>query len=180
VNPGPGLFVLITASRTWEGEQKRGRWYPNPGNRDRMFAALQTCLDRVHTTGGRLTLMHGGARGGDTLAGEWTREQHRAGHPVDLPLIRNAYWKAPCRDTCTPGHRVTWEDSGATTCPRAGYYRNEDMVNEVIQVTTQVKGIYFGRPAVMLAFIHQQSGGATHCYEYGKRMGLAPIPFVSP
>ena len=151
-----GLFVLVTGSRSWP-------------HIDRIHTALEECLDSVDRLGnGTLTIMHGGAKGADTMAGNWAKQANQDKLAVDWPIVRQARWKQPCRDDprCKPGHRRMWADG--SSCPMAGYYRNEEMVREALQVR---------RPVLVLAFIHQKSNGTTHCADFARTNGLDVIPF---
>jgi hypothetical protein len=69
-----------------------------------------------------MVVVHGAARGADTLA-------ERAAREFRLPTEPHAArWAAPCRGTCpAKSHRRTGR-TGDTYCPAAGNYRNEEMV----------------------------------------------------
>jgi hypothetical protein len=85
---------------------------------------------QAHSKGGRLTVVHGkAARGGDDLAASWVAKRRREGWPVGQEA-HPAVWRGPCRLEleCKPGHRQQ-HPSGADYCPRAGHYRNQDMVD---------------------------------------------------
>jgi hypothetical protein len=99
----------------------------------------------------RMTLVHGGAKGADAIAAKWAEKWGWLiePHPAD--------WTAPCRDTCRPGHRRRRWD-GAEYCPAAGNYRNQDMVDLSADVC--------------LAFIKNNSNGATHCSELADAAGI--------
>lgn len=70
------------------------------------------------------TLRHGAAPGADRLFAAIARSW---GWTV---LDRPADWDGPCRDTCEPGHRRPKKYGSGTTCPAAGHYRNQGMVDE--------------------------------------------------
>lgn len=110
------MRVIVTGSREWTDVELIG-------------TALQECVTSL-PSGGRLTVVHGGARGADRLAGEWAWWAHKNRMPVERPEIHLARWANPCRDDprCSPNHRRTDPVSHMSTCPTAGYYRNEDMV----------------------------------------------------
>lgn len=60
----------------------------------------------------------------DKFAQEWADDAAADGLPVrreDHP----ADWEGPCRPECEPGHRMSRR--GASLCPAAGPYRNEEM-----------------------------------------------------
>ena len=155
----PGLWVLVTASRTWPRD-------------DKIRTALDETAAYVEHMGRpwTLTVMQGGTRGGDRTAQQWTELAHRAGYPVNPPEVRPADWAAPCRTECWPGHRRRNAD-GTSTCPTAGYYRNTLMVEEMVTVQCQT---------LVLAFIHDNSRGATHCLLAAKQHGLDYVDFYLP
>jgi len=100
--------VVVTGSRNWT-------------DRAKLFAKLEEVRSRL-PDGTWLIVRHGGAGGTDGLAHSWA--ERAAGVLVER---RRADWRAPCRDTCRPGHRLPGRD-GASYCPAAGMYRNEAML----------------------------------------------------
>jgi len=78
----------------------------------------------VGDTPGPHTLRHGAAPGADRLfaaiAAAWGWEV----------ISRPADWDGPCRDACKPGHRRSKKYGTGTSCPAAGHYRNQEMVDE--------------------------------------------------
>ena len=95
---------------------------------------------------GDAVVVHGTAHGADQLA---SRQATLMGlaveeHPAD--------WSGPCDSKCPPGHRGDY-------CPRAGHRRNQKMVDLGADV--------------LLAFILDQSRGASDC---AKRAEAAGIP----
>jgi YspA, cpYpsA-related SLOG family len=104
--------ILVTASRLITSED---RPYLEDGLREVAGDAP-----------GPHTLVHGKARGGDTVFGKiaadwgWTVEEH----PAD--------WDGPCRPGCDKpeghGPRQPKSYGSGTYCPGAGKYRNSDMV----------------------------------------------------
>lgn len=108
------MRVLVTSSRGWT-------FY------EIIADALSECLANV-PEGETMTVVHGGARGGDTISGDWAWWAHRRGLLVTPPEVHKAKWTDPCRDTCNPEHRRRDPRSGSMICPMAGYYRNEKMV----------------------------------------------------
>lgn len=86
--------VLITGSRTWT---------------DR--AAVNSCLNEELLVHEHITVIHGGARGADTIAAEWCAVQRALGAPV--------------KEEVYPVSKEEWQRYGK----RAGYRRNAMMVN---------------------------------------------------
>jgi hypothetical protein len=92
----------------------------------RFFSSLpvvRQALEEV-TAGHRGThvLVHGGARGADTLAAIAAK---RLGWEIEC---HPAEWGAPCREECRPDCRRTRDDD-TTYCSAAGHYRNQHMVD---------------------------------------------------
>lgn len=122
----PVVRILITASRDW---RRRG-----------VIAAamVRAALDYPH---GRIVVVHGGARGGDTIAGQvaddigWDVEVHPAdwdGHSKRAGYLRNMSMVQAGATVCLAFIRN--HSRGATMCARlaeqAGidvrYYRDDD------------------------------------------------------
>lgn len=112
-----------------------------------------------------VTLVHGDARGADRIAADiaaqwggsaWQLEAH----PAD--------WSAPCRTECKPHHRRAKFLGAPKVCPAAGLYRNADMVALGADLC--------------LAFILDESPGATKCARLARAAGITVRPFraVSP
>lgn len=123
----------------------------------RFFTSLPTvrqALEEV-TAGhqGPHVLVHGGARGADTLAAMAAR---KLGWAVEEFA---ADWDAPCRPACKPDHRRT-RDGGGKYCPSAGVYRNADMVAT--------------DPDVVVAFYQRgaRNAGTSHCVKLAGQAGL--------
>lgn len=68
-------------------------------------------------------VVHGDNRNGADALGK--RSAMSLGFPTEP---HPADWTAPCRDTCTPGHRRVRPD-GSDYCPMAGHYRNQEMAD---------------------------------------------------
>lgn len=144
------MRVLVTGSRSW---------------RDGAFIRhkLDDCLETARSLGNKLTVVHGACKSGaDSYADAWARwhEIHTEGdvkaeaHP--------AQWENPCRATCQPHHRRV-DPRGWDVCPAAGFYRNEDMVHHGADM--------------VLAFINDESKGATHCARYAEQCQMNVLYF---
>jgi hypothetical protein len=98
-------------------------------------------------------LVHGDARGVDRIAAHlWHCEW---GLPVeDHP----ADWCGPCRPECKPNHRRAKASGLPKVCPAAGMYRNADMVALGADL--------------LLAFILDESRGATGCVRLARKAGI--------
>lgn len=158
------MRVIVTGSREWTDIQLIGK-------------ALQECVTSLKD-GDRLTVVHGGARGADRLAGNWTAWAHKNKMPVQRPEIHLARWANPCRrdDRCSPGHRRVDPETKVSTCPTAGYYRNEDMVNLGADM--------------LLAFLlpckdsrcrkrgPHPTHGSDQCVHYARLKGIDVVPFA--
>lgn len=69
-----------------------------------------------------LRILHGGARGADSLA-QRAIKKYKVGHRV-FP----ADWSGPCKPTCEKDHRRS-RDGKSTYCPAAGVFRNTEMAD---------------------------------------------------
>ena len=109
-----------------------------------------------------LTLVHGAAKGADSLAERWW-EQHQQHVQRDrFP----ADWTAPCIDgTCQPGHRKPRRD-GTKYCPLEGHRRNQRIVDHVTPHLPHV--------LMVAAFATPKSTGALDCL---RRSITAGIPY---
>jgi hypothetical protein len=127
--------ILITGSRDWPRERI-------------VEAVLDSELHDDH-----LTIVHGGARGADSMAAHWARRMHRnvtvffRGEGMTLDVVEEK-------------HPVNWSPYGIYN-PMAGRVRNQEMVDAGADVC--------------YAFIYRGSPGATHCAE---RAAAAGIPVV--
>lgn len=111
--------------------------------------------------GDELRLIHGGARGADTLADEVA---------VELGItkrIYNADWTGECQDRCRPDHRRPRE-GGGTICPAAGNYRNEKMADILDRWRHQ------GHSVQVLAF--PGGNGTAHMVAYCEQIGV-PVSY---
>lgn len=103
------MRVLITGSREVTDDDEA--------------AVEKALLDAVDSRPGPHTLVHGGAKGADTIAARvayrlgWTVERHRAD------------WAAECRTECDHGGRRPNKYGPGTMCPAQGNYRNAKMVD---------------------------------------------------
>lgn len=129
--------LLITGSRTWE-------------DKDRMYAALETIYYKVQQR--NAVLVHGEAKGADLMAASiWHKLGGiTEGHPAD--------WNSHSPD-CPPFH------TEGTTCRRAGYIRNQLMVD---------LGAH-----LCLAFIRDGSKGATMCANLAEKAGIKVVRFIA-
>lgn len=93
----------------------------------REFRSLETVqLTLADVTDGKPgphTVVHGAARGADTLAAVAAQ---RFGWQVDP---HPADWAGQCRASCKPGHRQPNRNGNGYYCPAAGHHRNQDMVD---------------------------------------------------
>jgi hypothetical protein len=79
-----------------------------------------------------------------------------------------ANWRGPCRTTCDHGPR-TWKD----TCPAAGQYRNERMVERM------ATNMAAGHPVRALAFLTPASTGAARTASLIDQAGIPLRTFHS-
>lgn len=145
------MRVLVTGSRSWrDGAFIRGK--------------LANCLDTAYDAHDSLTIVHGACKSGaDAYADAWARWHET--HSADVVVKAEPHpagWEGPCRGPCQPHHRRI-DPRGWDVCPAAGFYRNEDMV-------------HLGAD-VVLAFIDDESKGATHCARYAEQCGLNVVYF---
>lgn len=154
------MRVLVTGSRTW----RNGRL---------LYEKLADCRSTCVDTDDELLVVHGGASGADSMAAGWCRWHYEHSTHVAMPEVHQARWEAPCRDRCIPNHRrrpsqgtvISRRDlpPGWDVCPKAGIYRNEEMVALGADLC--------------LAFIADNSRGATHCARLAGEAGIHVIPF---
>ena len=85
---------------------------------------LEALRAECEAAGDTLTIVEGGARGADQIAGSWARRAG-VGH-----VTVHARWSDPCRPECEPGHRRTSGTRTGDFCPAAGVYRNQAMLDE--------------------------------------------------
>ena len=106
-----------------------------------------------------IVVVHGDAsRGADRMARDYARACDwitEEAHP--------AVWNAPCVETCAPGHRRT-NRYNREYCPAAGMTRNQLMVDLGADVC--------------LAFIHNDSPGATHTAGQAEKAGIPTVRYV--
>jgi hypothetical protein len=109
-------------------------------------------------------LHHGGASGADELFADaarslgWTVRDH----PAD--------WEGPCRSTCRHGRRR--RRGGVPYCQAAGGYRNQDMVDLMVQLRAdQVVGMVKDGAA---------NRGTRDCLERAHAAGLAVTEVCEP
>lgn len=98
-------------------------------------------------------VVHGGARGADSLAGIAAAE---LGWPVE---VHPADWSAPCNRHCKHGSRPERGD-GSTYCPAAGMHRNKTMVE-------------LGADVVIAFYVRgARNRGTSSCVQLAGRAGL--------
>lgn len=146
------MRVLVTGSRTWrDGVIIRQK--------------LADCLETAVTAGDKeLVIVHGACKSGaDSHADTWGRWHEKNSAIIEVRVEAHpAGWDQPCRPQCQPGHRRV-DPRGWDVCPAAGFYRNENMV-------------HLGAD-LCLAFIADESKGASHCARYAEAQGLTVVYF---
>lgn len=107
-----------------------------------------------------VTLVHGAARGADSLAERWWEERRQRVRRDRFP----ADWQAPCiPGACPPGHRKARRD-GTTYCPLEGHRRNQRIVDHVTPHLPH---------ALLLAIFNQpHSTGTLDCLRRGITAGI--------
>lgn len=135
------LRILVTGSRDWT-------------DRATIRRALVKALDQ-NWTGGRAVLVHGGARGADTIAEEEWRILRDLG-PIrtDGPAEPPGWWLAGLD---IEAHPARWGDYGK----RAGMVRNAEMVRAGV--------------TVCLAFPLGESRGTRGCMALAEKAGIPVI-----
>lgn len=135
------MRILITGSRDWN-------------DAGRITEALRD-VTRDEPYMSDIMVVHGGARGADTLAG-LIAEKHgmmTEAHPAN--------WES-CGPGCGPKH---WRyRAGSPYCPRSGFVRNAKMVELGADIC--------------LAFIKNQSKGAVMCAKLAEDAGIPVIRYV--
>ena len=104
------MRILVTGSRDWT-------------DREMIYSDLDRLWDLAS---GRLVLVHGWCpTGADHFADEWGTSRH------GVTIERHAaLWGAACWPECPPNHRRRNRLRGpGTYCPKAGHYRNQEMVD---------------------------------------------------
>lgn len=120
--------ILMTGSRGWEDTRS-------------ISGAIRRALKFLKKEADGSTLVHGAARGADTLAAEIAEELglETEAHPAN--------WKIH-NDNCPkeePSNGGCWQ--GRYSCSRAGFRRNQEMIDSGVDI--------------LLAFIKDESSGAT-------------------
>lgn len=136
------MRILVTGSRNWTDRQI-------------IYRDLDLLWDLAS---GHLVLMHGACpTGADAIADEWGTSRHGVTvqrFPAD--------WAGPCTDECPPGHRRRNRlRSPGTYCPKAGHYRNQDMVDR--------------RPDQVRAYQLNGSRGTQDCIDRALAAGLTVV-----
>lgn len=105
------FHALVSGSREWDDAEA-------------VESVLRSAEHRCGTVGRELVVVHGACPAGvDAIADAWCKRTIVAfrSFPAD--------WYAPCDPvSCTPGHRRR-DRRGRTTCPAAGVYRNQFMLD---------------------------------------------------
>lgn len=142
-------FLLVTGPRTW-WDMMRIEW------------ELWDRFDKA------TWLVHGGCPGSPDVYADALWRRWGGKEPIVLP----ADWNGPCRSLCNHGNRpVRW---GREYCPRAGYYRNEAMVDRLVDIRASS-----GVTVNVAQFLTPESKGAVHCGTYATTRGLTVDPIVS-
>ena len=136
-----GLRILLTGSRDWN-DAERIRTAFQDATRDELFM-------------GDVTVVHGAARGADTLAGLIAE---RFGMRVEE---HPANWDS-CGPDCNRKHMRY--RAGVPYCPRSGFVRNAEMVKLGADIC--------------LAFIKNQSKGAVMCAKLAEDAGIPVVRYV--
>lgn len=108
------MRLLISGSRTWDDTDAVGK---------RLDEVAAECRASRQT----LTIVHGAAKGVDTIARDWVCARQARNWPV-WEDAHPADWNAACTDVCKPGHRRPHRNGVTTYCPLEGKYRNARMV----------------------------------------------------
>lgn len=112
-----------------------------------------------------LVIVHGGARGADSLAQEWAERREARG--VHWRIFR-ADWDGPCSAECQPGHRRA-QRTGGTYCPSEGPRRNQRMVEHVTAQSV---------PGGVLALVFLVDGKPSHgTHDCWRRIKAAGLPY---
>jgi hypothetical protein len=108
-----------------------------------------------------LTLVHGAAKGADSLAERWWEERRRHGVERDEFPAR---WEDPCVEgACKPGHRRE-RKNGSTFCPAQGNYRNQRIVDHVAP--------HLPHALLLAIFAQPHSTGTLDCLRRGIAAGI--------
>jgi hypothetical protein len=151
--PRPAL-LLVTGSRSLSDHGLVNR---------ALDIAWQEALGRSFS---ELVVVHGGAKGADTIAQRWAeRRQGRGVHWRRFP----AEWDGPCTAECKPGHRRRQAHGSGSYCPSEGSRRNQRMVEHV---TAQAVP---GGALCLAFFLEGQPCRGTH--DCLRRIMRAGLPF---
>lgn len=156
------MILLITSSRTWIDP------IPVINQLSRAWCTV------VHDQGEDLHVMHGDCRyGGDRITRIWTGCKLPRVHELRRPAAWNRH-DAGCGKPRPYGYCP-----GPTQrkCNNAGFRRNTDMVEELC-----TDWVSISHPVLVLAFIRDNSRGATHCATQAEVAGLPVrrIPWPHP
>jgi hypothetical protein len=141
------MRLLISGSRMWDDVSA-------------VHARLDAIAEECRANRQTLTVVHGAAKGVDTIACGWVRDRQRHGWPVSEDP-HPADWNADCTDECKPGHRRAHRNGVTTYCPAEGQYRNASMVQ-------------LGADRCV-AFIRDGSTGASGCADLAEAAGIPTV-----
>lgn len=135
------MRILVTGSREWND-----------------FVGLYNAI-RLHASDVNddvnVTIVHGGARGADTFAGQIARDLGM------IEEVHEANWDS-CGPDCDQSH---WRyRDGKPYCPRSGYIRNAEMVKTGADVC--------------LAFYKGRSAGTDMCAKLADKAGIPVHKFL--
>lgn len=137
------MRILVTGSRDWTD-----------------WRTLNLALIETAKSDRDVTLVHGCARGTDSLAAAAARKLgwQVEDHPAD--------WNAPCRASCGPRDHRRPGRGGVEYCPAAGDYRNQAMVDQ-------------GADVCLAFFVHGSlNKGTTDCATRAKKAGILVVRIV--
>lgn len=127
--------LLVTGSRTWEDAHL-------------IRVALRAAAVSLGVPTWEITLVHGGARGADLLAGQ-------VGHRMSMRIeVHEADWRR-CTQDCLHDLKAA-----KNYCPDAGYRRNATML------------ALMPPGSLVLAFAANVPGGTSGCAQVARRVGL--------
>jgi hypothetical protein len=136
------MRILVTGSRNWIDDGSVAQAIADVIVRETGVTVFPGDYD--------VTIVHGGASGADTLAGNLG---HAFGCKVEIHPAQWRNHQPDCSETCR----------GWRTCRRAGYVRNAKMVKLGADIC--------------LAFIRDASRGATMCADLAEKAGIPTVRY---